>query len=424
MQSTTIQLAYGHRQVEFSLPTANLLGVIHPQEVSKSFDEAELLSAAMAHPIGTPRLRDMLRKGQKVAIITSDLTRPCPSDKLLPYIAAELDAAGVPDQDVFIVLALGLHRPMTEEEIRQAISPEIMRRYQALNHDPTDTIRLGYTSRGTPVEFFRPMVEEADFRICLGNIEFHYFAGFSGGAKAIFPGCVSRAAVTANHAMMVLPESTAGRNAGNPLREDIDEAVAMLGVDFILNVVLDEDHQICGAFAGEVTTAHRTGCEMITDRGTVKISRKADIVVAGTGGFPKDINFYQAHKALEGAKDFVREGGILILVAECREGIGNRTFESWLVSGQSPEEIISRIRREFVLGGHKAAAIAAIQQRAQIFVVSDLPPEIVRPSGLFPFTTLQQALDAAFQELSNDSQVLVIPQAVSVIPNCAMITNQ
>ena len=417
MQSTTIQLAYGHRQVEFSLPTVNLQGIIHPQVVSENSDEDGLLSAAMAHPIGTPRLRDLLRKENKVAIITSDLTRPCPSEKLLPYIAAELDAADIPDQNVFIVLGLGLHRPMTEAEIRQVVSPELIRRYRVLNHDPNDTIHLGFTSRGTPVELFRPLVENADFRICLGNIEFHYFAGFSGGAKAILPGCASRSAVTANHSMMVLPESTAGRITGNPLREDIDEAVAMLGVDFILNVVVDENHQICGAFAGEVTAAHRKGCEMIAARGTVEISQKADITVVGTGGFPKDINFYQAHKALEGAKDFVRNGGILILVAECSEGIGNQTFESWLLSGQSPKQIIDRIRREFVLGGHKAAAIAAIRQRAKIFIVSDLPAEIVHTSGLFPFSTPQQALEAAFQQLGNDSRVLVIPQAVSVIPN-------
>jgi len=356
-----------------------------------------------------------VQAGQKVAIVTSDLTRPCPSDKLLPYIARELEAAGIPDEDVFIVLGLGLHRPMTDEEIRQALSEPFARRYRVLNHDPLDTVHLGVTSFGTPVEFFRPLVE-ADFRICLGNLEFHYFAGYSGGAKAILPGCASRAAVTANHAMMVRPEAAAGRIEGNPVRQDIEEAVALLGVDFLLNVIVDENHQVTAAFAGEVTAAHRAGCQQIAARGMAQIPRKADIVIAGTGGFPKDINFYQSHKALEGAKDFGRDGGIIILAAECPEGFGAQTFEEWMLSAESPQTIIDRIQREFVLGGHKAAAIAAIQLRKQIFMVTDMPDEIVRRCGFFPFASIQQALQAAFEQLGADSQVVVIPQAVSVIP--------
>jgi nickel-dependent lactate racemase len=405
--------------MQISVPNANLMGVIepqHPADIPRAEDD--LLIEALAHPIGSPPLNQMVKIGAKIAIVTSDLTRPCPSHKLLPHIAHELELAGIPDEDVFIVLALGLHRPMTNAEITQALSPEIRRRYRVYNHNPKDVERLGFTSRGTPVEFFRPLVE-ADFRICLGNIEFHYFAGFSGGAKAILPGCASHLTVTANHAMMVLPEATAGKIEDNPPRMDIDEAVAMLGVDFILNVVVDNEHKIIAAYAGDVTAAHRKGCQFVAQRGKVKISHKADIVVAGTGGFPKDINFYQAHKAMEGAKDFIREGGVLILVGECAEGFGNQTMEEWMLAATSPAEVILRLQRGFVLGGHKAAAIAAIQQRAKIYLVSRLPEEKVRQSGILPFSDAQTALKVAFQELGPNSKVLLIPQAVSIVPELA-----
>jgi nickel-dependent lactate racemase len=190
----------------------------------------------------------------------------------------------------------------------------------------------------------------------------------------------------------------------------------MVGVDFILNVIVDGEHRIRGAVAGDVIQAHRHGCELVAARGIVEIPHRADIVVAGTGGFPKDINFYQAHKALEGAKYFVRDGGIIILVAECTEGIGNATFENWLLGSGSPTAVIDRIREEFVLGGHKAAAIALILQRAEIYIVSKMPDEISIRGWMQPFVSPQSALETALDKLGRDSQVIVLPQAGSLLP--------
>jgi nickel-dependent lactate racemase len=416
MRKETIQLAYGRGEVQFEVPESNLLGVFYPKDLVDILEEDKHIQAALAHPIGTPPLREMVRPGGKVAIVTSDLTRPCPSDRMLPYIITELGAAGIPEEDIFIVIALGLHRPMIEEEIDLALSPKIHSRIRTLNHDSNDTVHLGTTSTGTPVEIFRPLVE-ADFRICLGNLEFHYFAGYSGGAKAVFPGCASRAGVTANHAMMVRPEAAAGRISGNPLRCDLEEAVDMLGVDFIFNVLVDGQKNILAAVAGDVTEAHRAGSAIVAERGMVEIPKLADIVIASPGGYPKDINFYQSHKALENAKYALRDGGIIILVAECSEGVGNQTFESWMFAGTSPEELIHRIQREFVLGGHKAAAIAAIQTRCKIYLVSGMPPEFVRQGNITPFSTVKEALDAAFHQLGEDSEVIILPQAVSVLPH-------
>ncbi len=413
--TTTVELPYGQGVQRVRVPAANLRAILEPKPAADVADETGLLRTALAEPAGTPRLRDLARPGQKVVIVTSDLTRPCPSERLLPPILDQLEAAGVPDAEVTVVMALGLHRPMTEAEIETAVGSEVYRRLRVINHDPEECVRLGITSAGTPVDIFRPLVE-ADLRVCLGNLELHYFAGYSGGAKAVLPGCASRATVRANHAMMVRPEAAAGRLDGNPVRADIEEGVAMLGVDFVLNVVVDGQHRIVGAVAGEVTAAHRQGCEIVAQRGIVPIDRRADLVLVSAGGYPKDVNLYQAHKALDNAAHAVRDGGILILVAECAEGLGNRTFGAWMAEAASPDDLLERIQREFVLGGHKAAAIAAVLKRASVYLVSALPDETVRQCGMRPFSDVGAALDKAIEEVGVGASVAVLPEGGSVLP--------
>jgi lactate racemase len=412
-----VSLAYGHTALPVRLPVTRLQGVVEPLPAGAVGREADLLAQALADPIGTRPLREVARAGQKAVIVTSDLTRPCPSERLLPPVLDELAAAGVADADITIVLALGLHRPMSAAEIEAAVGGPVVRRVRVVNHDPTDTLRLGVTSFGTPVELYRPVVE-ADLRVCLGNLELHYFAGYSGGAKAILPGCASRAAVNANHSMMVRPEASAGRLDGNPVRADLEEGVALVGVDFILNVVVDGQHRIVGAVAGDVLAAHRAGCQMVARRGIVPIEGRAGIVLVSAGGSPKDVNMYQAQKALDNAACAVQDGGVIVLVAECPEGLGNRTFESWM-AGSSPDEILERIQHEFVLGGHKAAAVAAVLKRAAVYLVSGLPDELVRRCGMVPFTGkagVQVALDAALAEAGEGTPVLILPQGSSVLP--------
>jgi nickel-dependent lactate racemase len=426
MKQSFFQLPYGDENLRITIPEQNLLGVINPKSVGgdgdlpitdDAPDQDKVIRQALASPVGSLPLREWIRPGQRIAIVTSDVTRPCPSAKLIPSILEELEAAGINiPQDVFIVTALGLHRLMTPQEIDDTISPAMRRYVPVLNHDLSNTVHLGVTSRGTPVEFFRPVVE-ADVRICLGNLEFHWFAGYSGGAKAILPGCASQDTINANHALMVHQGVGSGRAEGNPIREDMEEAVGMLGVDFILNVVVDREHRVVGAVAGDVIAAHRRGCEMIDRRGKVAVSRKADVVVASAGGYPKDINLYQAHKGMEHASYFLRDGGVLVFLAECREGMGNKVFESWMLSASSPNDILERIRKEFVIGGHKAAGIARIEKRVRIILISDLPDDLARRLFVFPYKDPQEAIHSALTQLGSDSQILVLPQAVSIIPD-------
>jgi nickel-dependent lactate racemase len=195
--------------------------------------------------------------------------------------------------------------------------------------------------------------------------------------------------------------------------------VALLGVDFILNVLVDSAHRVVGAVAGDVTAAHRRGCELVTERGALPIPELADLVLVSAGGYPKDVNLYQAQKALDNAAHAVRPGGTILLVAECSEGLGNATFERWLRERSSPEEILERIRQEFVLGGHKAAAIAAVRKRAAIYLVSNLPADPVENVGIRVFDDLGRATAEALSELGAEAQVLLLPEGGSVLPQLA-----
>ena len=415
MKSYPCKLPYGHGDLVLEIPTDQLLGVVTAAEIPMVGDEATILENALNRPIGTRCLDELAEAGQSVCIVTSDMTRPCPSDRMLPPVLSRLHGAGVADEEVVIVLALGLHRPMTEAEIEEAVGAEVFARYRVLNHDPEETVRLGSTRAGTPVDVFRPVID-ADVRICLGNLEFHYFAGFSGGAKAIIPGCASRETLNANHAMMTRPEAVAGRIEDNPVRQDLEEATAMVGVDFILNVVVDDGHRICEAVAGDLILAHRRGCELVTERGSVRIRERGDIVLVSSGGHPSDVNLYQAQKALDNAAHAVKPGGVIVWVAECCESFGNSTFETWLRQARSPEDVLERIQADFVLGGHKAAAVASVMKQAAIYLVSSLDEEVVAACGLHPFSHLDEALASARRALGQDASILALPNGGSVMP--------
>ena len=414
--TTELKLPFGDGYLPVAVSTERLLGVVLPKAAPNGDRaEQEVVRQALGRPLGTPALRALVRPGQQVAIVVSDGTRPCPTDRLLPPVLEELAAAGVSDADVTVVVALGLHRAQTPAELAALVGPEVHARVRVVNHDVEDVVRLGATARGTPVELFRPLVE-ADVRICLGNLEFHYFAGFSGGAKAVLPGCASSATIAANHGLMTRPGAETGRLVGNPVREDLEEGAAMLGIDFILNALVDDRHRMVAAFAGHVREAHRKGCERVVERGAVPIARCADIVLVSAGGYPLDVNMYQAQKALDNAVHAVREGGVIVWVAECREGLGGDAFASWLQEADSADGILARIEREFVLGGHKAAAIAAVLKKARVHLVSSLPAEALGRVGLVPFDDLGQAVAAAHEVVGPEARIWALPYGDSVLP--------
>lgn len=411
-----IELGFGKGVQAVEIPDKNLRGILTPNDVPHGLMGEEEVRRALSAPIGTPPLREIVKPGEKIAIITSDITRPMPTYTVMPPLLDELYAAGVKPEDITLVFALGSHRKHTEEERRHLAGDRAFQEIHCVDGDVSDVVHLGTTSRGTPVDIVR-VVAEADRRICLGNIEYHYFAGYSGGAKAIMPGVSTRDAIQSNHKRMVQEEACAGRIAGNPVREDIEEAAALCGVDFILNVVLDEHKKIVKAVAGDVTAAHREGCKFLDGLYRKEIPQREDIVIVSQGGAPKDLNLYQTQKALDNAKHAVKKGGVVILVGSCKEGLGERVFEEWMTTSPSPESMIERIGRDFQLGGHKAAAIAMVLQNADIYLVSDLEPDFVSSIFLKPYASVQEALDAAFQKLGPDAGVLVMPYGGSTLPH-------
>ncbi|MGM9521484.1 MAG: nickel-dependent lactate racemase [Oscillospiraceae bacterium] len=410
-----LELGFGTGVQKVSIPDKNLACVLVPNEVKKELTGEAEVRRALSEPIGTPRLRDIVMPGEKIAIVTSDITRPMPTYTVMPPLLEELYSAGISKEDITLVFALGSHRRHTQEEQRHLAGEFAFSQIRCVDGDPTDCVHLGTTRRGTPVDITR-VVAKADRRICLGNIEYHYFAGYSGGAKAIMPGVSTRAAIQSNHSRMVEKTSCAGNLTGNNVREDIEEATDMCGVDFILNVVLDEHKQIIKAVAGDVTQAHRAGCRFLDTLYLKEIDRRADIVIVSQGGAPKDLNLYQTQKALDNAKHAVKKGGIIILVGSCREGLGEKTFESWMESAPTAHSLIERIQTDFQLGGHKAAAIAMVLEDADIYLVSELPPEKVKSLFLKPADSVQQALHEAFSRLGADASVLVMPYGGSTLP--------
>lgn len=406
--------AFGKEQVELNIPDNNLMGVLHANLPDIPLDEQKTIREALENPINSPKLRDIVKPNEKVVIVTSDITRPMPSYKVLPSVLEELKAAGAKNEDITIVLALGSHRGHTNEEKIKICGEKVVENYQVLDSNG-EMVHLGETPNGTPVDIFKP-VAEADRRILLGNIEYHYFAGYSGGMKAIMPGVSTREAIQKNHSRMVDPDATTGKIAGNPVREDIDSVRKFVPIDFIVNVVLDEHKQIRYCVAGDVIDAHREGCKLLDTMYSLPIPKKPDIVVVSAGGYPKDMNLYQAQKALDNAGKAVKDGGAIVWIASAIEGLGEKHFEEWMLGHDNPLDMIPHIEREFVLGGHKAAAIAMVMKRADIYLYTDLEKDFVENLHFHYTQDPQKTVNSLLAKYGNDASVLLMPYGGSTLP--------
>lgn len=449
-----IKLGYGAGFQEAEVPDNCILKILEQNDISDADGDdavgadrdadaaggdaagsvSDILRGALANPIGTARLRDIVKPGEKIAIITSDVTRPMPTWEVMPVVLEELEAAGIklpagPDEpknnDITLVFALGSHRAHSEEE-RRRLAGVAYEKINCIDSDPSDCVHFGTTSRDTPVDITR-VVAEADRIVLLGNVEYHYFAGYSGGIKALFPGASTPEAIQANHAMMVEAAACAGNLDSNPLRQDLEEAARLCPVDFILNVVLDEHKHIVHAVAGDVVKAHREGCKYLDRLYRVEIPQRADIVIVSQGGAPKDLNLYQTQKALDNSKHAIKDGGTIILVGSCREGLGQKVFEEWITTAKAPADLTRRVREDFRLGGHKAAAIAMVLERANIKLVSEMDPGFVRNIFLEPYADLQQAVDDALTEQRaklaaqhaelTEPTIIIMPYGGSTLPS-------
>ena len=412
-----IEFGYGDGIQNVNVPDKNLMGVLMSNPMEHERRGADAVEYALENPIGSPRLHTLVNPNQKIVIITSDISRPLPSFDVVPAVLDELYKGGVPKENITIVFGLGSHRKQTPEEMKHLVGERAFNEVKCMDSTPEDCVDMGTTPSGTPVDITR-VVAEADFRIALGNVEFHYFAGYSGGNKALMPGVSTPAAIQANHRLMVSNDACAGKLEGNPIREDIEEAGKLCPIHFIVNAVLDEHKHIVYAAAGDVIKAHRNACAYLDKMYRKPIPEKADIVLVSQGGAPKDANLYQTQKALDNSKHAVKDGGTIILIGACNEGLGSKKFEEWLVNANTSHELVERIGRDFQLGGHKAAAVAMILEYAKIILISEMDDDFVRSIFMEPMHSAQEAFDEAMEKYGPDAKVLAMPFGGATLPIC------
>ncbi len=414
--------AYGRGSRTFSLDEKRVVAEIVMPALPPLADVEASVLEALANPVGCEPLGDRVRSGDTATFICNDPTRVANSDEFMPVLADEMNRLGVPDANMQIVFALGTHRPMTEDEMREAVGEEIASRLKMYNSDasvPSDFEYFGATSRFTPVLINRRICH-SDHVILTGSVVYHFFSGYGGGRKAVLPGCAAMESIRHNHSFMRDPASGLGRTEGNPVYEDQMEAVAMWAKGrsvFLFNAVLDARHRFLKMFAGDWAAAHKEACAFVDSAYGVPIDQKADIVVASCGGWPKDINVYQMQKTMDNAVLAVREGGCVVLLAECEEGSGSAVLEQTCRRLKSPEAIEADLSGHFVIGAHKAYAITRLMKKAHFILVTSLDRSLAH--DLF-FTAAVSSVDEALRIaegiVGSDSTVALMPAGGLTVP--------
>ena len=411
----TIPLAFGSGISELNIPEKNMSSIILSSESEIMEEGTSFIKKALENPIKSKRLSEIVNPDSRVAIIVSDVTRPTPTAKILPPLLEELYLGGAKNENITIVFALGLHRLQTEEECRQLVGEEIFGKIRCIQHDRKSCRLLGETSFGTPVEVFEEVVD-SDVIISTGTLEFHYYAGYGGGGKSILPGVSSEKSILSFHSFyskLFEGDPLSGR-ADSPARQNIEEAARIAGLDFILNVVINSKKEIVAAVAGDFIEAHRKGAEIVDSMYKVPVE-PADAVIVSCGGFPKDINLYQATKSLEHAIPAVKKGGSIILVAECAEGIGNKVYECWNRECKAPEDAVERFKNCFEFGGHKAAIVGRAAKEFKLYIVSKLPEAESEKAFFTSVKSINEALKKVFSG-NPDAKVHIMPDGGWTLP--------
>jgi len=414
-----IQLGYGNsfRGFTFNEDRYQVLsGNSHHDKPLSDVEIGEALSA----PIRSPQLEDLFAPGDSVLIVVSDATRATASAQILNLLVRRLIQIGVSPADLAIIFATGIHRPVTPAEKIELLTPFIAQRVKTLDHaayDPSQMILLGTTDRGTPVEVNRALKDFSRV-VITGAIGFHYFAGFTGGRKSICPGLAAARTIEATH-MLALDFETGGRRAGvgtglldgNAVHEESERVAALIAPCFSINSVVDERGRAVRVYSGQWRAAHRAGCSEYLDSHSVAVGEKREVVVVSCGGSPYDINLIQAHKALDMAAHACRDGGTIVLLAECRDGLGHPAFLKWFEEKNS-RGIEARLRDGYEVNGQTAWALLTKAERYDIHLVSELPDEEVRRMRMIP----ARSLTAALEQIGSEQQGYIMPHGARFLP--------
>jgi lactate racemase len=408
-------LPYLGRELELEVPDGNLLAVAEPNEAGEgAASPVEIVRRAVESPLDAPPLSEFLASSERLLVIVNDGTRPTPTASILEAAGDELEAAGAR-----FLVATGAHRAPTEEEYRRILGGSYERfRKRIEAHDARDRaclVDLGRTRNGTPILLNRALLE-ADRVVITGSVEPHYFAGYTGGRKAFLPGVAGFETVEANHRLALDPRARALALDDNPVSQDMDDALALLTARvFSIMTVLDKEQGIAACFAGDIRSSFKEAVRRANSIFAVKLPGRADIVVS-VARHPMDIDLYQAQKAIDNGALALADGGVLILVASCREGVGDRAYIELLGSSSGPADALERIRSGYRLGYHKAAKIAQVAARASIRAVSELDEATLEKAFIAKRGSLQEAFDEALAEKGSGARVLVLLDGTVTVP--------
>ena len=419
-----VRLAYGKEGLWIELPDDNVT-VMEPRFVPGLPDETEAIRNALRKPIGTPPLLDLVKPDATVAIVFSDITRPQPRERMLPVLLETL--SHVPPEKIMLINALGTHRPNTDEELVGMLGKEIVQSYRIVQHnawDKDNMVHLGPTSFGHET-YINGVYMEANVKILTGFIEPHFFAGFSGGPKAVLPGLADERSVLGNHdaEMIGHPRATWGVTEGNPIWEEMREMAAKTDPTFLLNVTLNKNKEITGVFAGDVWQAHAAGTAFARESVMVPVPQPFDIVVTTNSGYPLDLNLYQAVKGMSAAALVVKEGGSIIAAAECWDGIPDHgEYKNILKMADSPQKLLEVIRAPgFLMQDQWEAQVQAqIQLKADVYVkTSYLSDEQIKEALLQPCHSIEETLAQLLERYGRDATICVLPEGPQTVPYAA-----
>jgi nickel-dependent lactate racemase len=415
-----VELAYGRGRISF-VDEDERFQVLAPENeaAERPLSDAEM-GALIDDPIDSPPLEDIISPNESVLVVVSDATRATAAGQVVNLLVRRLVQLGVAPPDLRIIFATGIHRAVTNAEKRELLTPFVLQRVRTLEHDAEDAAQLvqfGTIGGGTPVELNRALAEH-DHVILTGAINFHYFAGFTGGRKSICPGLASARTIAATH-LHALDFETGGRRAGvgtgrldgNAVHEECERIAAEIAPSFLLNTWTNEGGEAVRLYAGDWRRAHRLGCAEYADAHTIRIAEKRPLVVASCGGWPHDINLIQAHKTLDMAAHACAEGGTIILVAECADGLGRADFLSWF-DAENSRALAARLREDYAVNGQTAWALLSKAKRFNVQLVSALDAADVRRMRMTPARTLEDALAQA----GGGAQGYVMPYGARFMP--------
>ncbi len=419
--TNVVRLDYGSEGLLLDLTGLNAT-VLRPRYLEGLQDEHAAFLESVRHPYKTAPLRELVAPGETLAVAIPDITRALPSDRLLPWLFAEL--SGLDPDDVTIIVGTGTHRGNTHDELLRMVGPEIVAKYRIVNHDARDTSMLlpaGRSPYGYDVAYCADYVR-ADRRILMGFIEPHFMAGFSGGYKAVFPGVANLDAIQTYHGFTNIahPKSTWGLIEGNPTQNHVRAAGKLLPVDFLVNVTLNTDRQITGYFCGAVDAAHEAGCSFSRKTAMIRVEEPFPIVVTTNSGYPLDLNLYQSVKGMSAAHSITAPGGLIITAARCNDGFPEHgAFKSQLLRWRSPDEAWQAIRSpDFSEPDQwQTQKLLQIVRTCRVGLFSELDPALVQRAHLTPIKDVRSAIDAELVRLgSPDAPVAVVPEGPLTIP--------